>query len=214
MKYAENMHKTQWGEGDAYREIWLHKAATLSFDYWFKRANCNTDIKFRISVGWPVKRAGRKGEAIGQCFGKGHSEDDHIEIFISPKLSDPIEVLGVLQHELVHAVVGVEHGHGPKFRSCALRVGLCGDMRHTDMRSNFKEWAKSILLDIGPYPHGKMDFSQDSLNGLTKREAPLRKFECQNTEHPHYFCYLTKSVARSYSPPSCGECGLPMNLVQ
>ncbi len=57
----------------------------------------------KVSCGWPSRRALSKNKPIGECW---HAEDvdkENAQIFISPVICDPVEVLGTLLHEMGHA---------------------------------------------------------------------------------------------------------------
>jgi len=66
----------------------------------------------RISAGFPSKGArSLKSRRIGECWDATAIADGVCQIYISPVLVDPVKVLGVLVHELVHAAVGCKCGH-------------------------------------------------------------------------------------------------------
>lgn len=55
----------------------------------------------------------------------------YFEIFIRPDLAEsnnllPIRVAAILEHEPVHAAVGIVAGHGKKFRRLSKGIGLVG----------------------------------------------------------------------------------------
>jgi hypothetical protein len=108
--------------------------------------------KIRISTGWP-KRGASCG-AIGECWPTEASSDRHAELFVSPGLTDGLHIADVLAHELVHATIGAEAGHGKAFKHCALEIGLRGPMRATTAGEEFVAWAKTLFQSIGPYPAG------------------------------------------------------------
>jgi len=56
---------------------------------------------WRVTCGWPKGVRGGK-HAIGQCWPTTASADGTHELFISPELDSPIEVLHVLAHEMIH----------------------------------------------------------------------------------------------------------------
>ena len=107
------------------REAWLQAAASFLLDclaaYGLPR------VAVRVSCGWPVRGgASRRRAVIGQCFPTSLCQDGTAQIFISPRLSESIEVLGTLLHELLHAAVGCQYGHRQPFSQAARRVGLVG----------------------------------------------------------------------------------------
>jgi hypothetical protein len=60
------------------------------------------------------------------CFDKSASTDESYEILIRLDQQTPLEVAAILAHELVHAAVGTDAGHGPRFGSVARALGLEG----------------------------------------------------------------------------------------
>jgi hypothetical protein len=57
--------------------------------------------KWRVTCGWPKGVCGGK-HAIGQCWDRISSNDGTYEIFISPELDRPSEILHTLAHEMIH----------------------------------------------------------------------------------------------------------------
>ena len=70
-----------------------------------------------------------KNGHIGQCWARKSSEIDVNQIFVSPTLIDPVEVLDTLVHELVHDVGDSQNKHGKEFKKICIRMGLVGPMR-------------------------------------------------------------------------------------
>ena len=110
------------------RQHWLERAGS-ELRARFAAAGYIVPEKIRVSIGWP-KRAASCG-AIGECWATEASSDRHAELFISPELTEGARILDVLAHELVHATVGTNAGHGKAFKQCALKIGLRGPMRST-----------------------------------------------------------------------------------
>ncbi len=80
------------------RESWLMEAiARMSTSVFpaFKHP------QWRVTCGWPKGVRGGK-HAIGQCWPPTASKDGTAEMFISPELDHPIEILHVLAHEMIH----------------------------------------------------------------------------------------------------------------
>lgn len=169
------------------REEWL-QAAVKFIEPLFKGK------KFppvRVATGWPSRKAvSAKSRAIGQCWSPECSADNITEIFISPyldKVDDKDQgVLETLVHELVHAVVGVEHGHKKPFRAVALAVGLEGKMTSTSAGTELHEILKEIAKDLGPYPHARLD----ARKGPGKSQS-TRMLKC-----------------------TCGECGFTVRMTR
>ena len=86
----------------------------------------------RVSCGWPSRGGGvSRAVVVGQCFPPSVCKDGTPQIFISPRLSESMEVLGTLLHELVHASVGCQYGHRKVFSQAARLVGLVGPPTET-----------------------------------------------------------------------------------
>lgn len=149
---------------DLNREAWLQRAIELVRP-WFTDLG-HTMPPLQVSVGFTSK--GARSHRIGECWSPT-AANGHVTIFVHPALKDPIDVLGVLIHELVHAAVGVEHKHGYPFRRVALAVGLCGKMTATSITAELDQRLRSeVLPQLGHYPH-------ESLNSRTTSTGPKQK---------------------------------------
>ena len=174
----------------------------------FKMIGYNVHKKIRISCGLPSSRAfGAGSRTIGQCWDNSVSSDKHNEIFISPTISDSIDVAAVLAHEIVHAVVGVVAGHKKPFRDCAVKLGLEGKMTATSCGSELKAFIEEKIIDIGEYPHAALNYSKRK-----KQSTRMIKVVC-----PNKFCAHKRREKRQYSvrlsaktldygSPKCGSC--------
>jgi hypothetical protein len=151
------------------RQQWL-ELAVEALRLRFADAGYRIPEKIRVAIGWP-KRAASCG-AIGECWAVEASSDQHAELFISPQLTEGARILDVLAHELVHATVGTEAGHGKLFKRCALAVGLQGPMRSTTAGPEFVAWMDTLLQKIGPYPAGFLTDTPKQGTRLGKCECP------------------------------------------
>jgi hypothetical protein len=106
----------------------------------------------RVSVGFP-----RTSERfVGECWAPKQSADGTYEIFITPEIDDPLRVLDILVHELVHTVVGVDAGHGWQFTRLARALGLVGKPRATVASARLRRELVVIARELGPYPHSRI----------------------------------------------------------
>lgn len=148
------------------RETWL-KAAMAELDrVFFKPGGHKLPPKLFVSIGW-AKNPG-KGDAIGQCFPPNWSGDEKAtNMFICPRLGDPIEVLATLLHEMVHAAVGCEHGHKAPFKKVIKEFGLAGKATATyaEPGSECHEKLQGIAKELGRYPHVPMIARKKSKRG-------------------------------------------------
>jgi len=160
------------------REQWLEAAVRL-MEPLFKRAGYSTFPKVRVSCGWPSSRGiSAKKAALGECWDKSAAEDSLAQIFISPRLKDPVTeygVLPVLAHEVVNAVVGNEAKHGKVFKKCATAIGLEGKMTSTTGGEKFLAEAKVWLTrDLGDYPHAQLN-----PKGRPTKKQTTRMVKCE-----------------------------------
>jgi len=114
---------------------------------------------------------------------------------ICPRKPVRARVGDVLTHELCHAAVGLEAGHGPLFRRCALAVGLSGQMRATVASPALIELLTGFLQVTGPYPHAQ----------LTAADRPTKKDGTRLLKVVCPECGYTERVTRKWL-----DVGLPV----
>jgi hypothetical protein len=141
------------------REQWLNNAVT-SVRGIFHANGFPIPDHVRVSCGFPLSRARSLYRNVGVHFAPELSDDATHQIFISPVLDDSVEVLGVLMHELSHAVTGSEHG--TLFKHCVRKVWLEGKLTQTKVGSQFRENFAPILESLGVYPHAKLNLENNS----------------------------------------------------
>jgi hypothetical protein len=157
------------------REAWLLAANVLLDKHVFGPVKRTIPKETHVTSGWPsVRSLSAKKRRIGECWDKSTSKDKHANIIISLKLDDPVEVLDVLVHEDVHAIVGNACGHKGDFAVLARRVGLEGPLTATHAGDNLKLMLKSIAKELGPYPHCGIDVTKHGKKQTTR----MIKCEC------------------------------------
>lgn len=114
------------------------------------------EIPHDCQVSCGFASTGTRSHHIGQCWSKESSTDERNQIFISPALHEPVEVIDTLVHELVHAVDDCKHNHGKEFKKIALKLGMVGPMRSAGAGPDLKIKLQAIADSLGPYPHGKL----------------------------------------------------------
>jgi hypothetical protein len=97
------------------------------------------------------------------------------QLFISPILDEPVQVLDTLFHELVHAIDDCIHHHGPEFKKIATDVGLQGPMREASAGPWLKEHLIGIAKQLGKYPHSKINLAHSS----SKKTGPRPRAKCK-----------------------------------
>jgi len=127
---------------------------------------------FRIARGFPGGGSART--RIGECWSSVSSADGVTEMFVSPLLDDPMRVAGATAHEMVHMLVGVQHGHKAPFARVAKAIGLEGKMTATTEGEAFTAAVDPILADMPAYPAAAM-----SLAGRKVKKTYLLKVTCE-----------------------------------
>lgn len=152
------------------REEWLQEASIQVRPTVY--AACNRPIPdFYVSVGFPKGHAGRQ-RAIGQCWSGQLSEDKKPHIFICPTLSDPVEVLATLIHEIIHTVVP-EAGHRMGFSEIAAKCGLVKPWTATTASPALAVSLTKVSEALGPYPHAAL-----TVPVRGKKGSRMRKHVC------------------------------------
>lgn len=139
------------------REDWLTRLLDRSLRDHFQRAGYKVPENIRVTCGFPSRSGlSKKNRTIGECWDASASEDGKFQVSVSPTLSDPIKVAGVIVHEVVHAIVGLKCGHKGPFSKCAAAVGLMKPWTATgetdELKASIREW----IEPLGAYPHGAL----------------------------------------------------------
>lgn len=189
------------------REEWLNDAAK-AMKPWLLEHEAGKDYEDPlISVGFPKGSRGKStNNVIGQCWDKATSQDkQRAHIFVVPTLTDEIEVLAVLLHELVHASVGTQCGHRGPFKQLATGLGLEGKMTATVPGEMLKIKLELLRRELGEYPHAGLKVPKRGSVG-----SRLLKVAC-----PECGCILrmTQKWLDEVGPPTCG-CGTDMEQAQ
>lgn len=178
------------------REEWLHAAADV-MRTWFGDEDHQVPETVRLSVGFAK---GAKTNSIGWCYRKSAAEDEIHQIFVSPSLTDKVEVLATLLHELVHSATD-GHGHDKVFGKIAREVGLTGKMTATVPGDELRKDLEELANDLGDYPHAKLTHVK-TFKG--KHGTYNTKIVCQHCE----FAIASVSRKKLYelgAPEHCGE---------
>lgn len=159
------------------REQWLQRAAKALAPR-FKAAGYALPAA-HVSTGFPHRSSlTAKKRRIGECWDNSVSGDKRAHVFISPVLSNVVDVVATLTHELVHVTVGTAAKHGPVFRKCAVGVGLEGKMTATGANAELAAWITGPLVKkIGAFPHPTFN---PRLATRIKDGTRLIKCECPN----------------------------------
>lgn len=155
------------------REAWLNAFVALARPQ-FDRVGAPLPDKVRVSVGFTSH--GVRSNRIGECWHDAASADGHFEIFIKPTIETDARIADILTHELVHAAVGIDAGHGPAFKRVAEALGLRGKMTSTTASSEWYVWALPVLEIVGPMPYGALTDGKSTAK--PKQSTNLLKCQC------------------------------------
>lgn len=154
------------------REQWLNEAAQEIvskygdvFRTHFGDEGMDHLNHLKVSTGFPSVQGLTK--RIGECW-KAKAAEDGVthHIFINPRLTDVVEVVATLAHEMVHAADDGENGHKGPFTKAVREMGLEGKATATVAGAAFAEWARGIDARIGSYPHtGLVPMMQEKKQG-------------------------------------------------
>jgi hypothetical protein len=161
---------------------------------------------------------GLKKRVIGQCHPPEEKDGVH-ELFISPVLDKPIDVVGTLMHEMAHVIAGAAARHGKDFIGVCNRAGLTeGKPFSRGPGSKLKLIITKIAEEIGAYPH----------QAITPRLIQVVRVPKAITLPDGTVAVITGGVGtvececgckarisgewlEKVGPPVCG-CGLPMGV--
>jgi SprT-like family len=163
--------------------------------------------RFRISCSLPSSRAfSARRRRVGECWSPTASADGTTEILVSPADADPFEVASTVLHEMIHAIIGVRHGHGPAFRRAMTKAGLTGHPTATRANDETESYIRNkILPELGPYPHAALNVQ--ARNGK-KQSTRLLKVVCP--VEGKYNVRIVRQWVVSPGPPHCACHNLPM----
>lgn len=159
------------------REQWLIEAVQKLRPLFFKQGY--KVPKVRVSCGWPSSRGlSAKKPSIGECWDSKAADDKVHQIFLSPRLKNPLDSYGViptLAHEMAHAVVGLKNKHNSVFKKCIRSIGLEGKATSTFAGKEFIQNCKKLIAPLGSYPHSSIN---PSFRPSKKQTTRLVKCEC------------------------------------
>lgn len=129
------------------REHWLTTVAVL-LRPWFAQRGLEIPLRVRLGVG----ALGENRRTLGACYCTA-DEAGYRHITISPFVDDPLVVGATLVHELIHASLSPDEGHGPRFREAAQKIGLEGRVTEANPGLALTGVLRDITRKAGPYPH-------------------------------------------------------------
>jgi len=191
------------------REAWL-RSATNELRPYFAKFGLTIPEAIRFSIAFTSQ--GKKSKVAGEVWPAEATDDGHCELIVRADFADPMDVLGILVHQLTHASLPPDAKHGKAFRDAALRLGLEGQMRHALPGAALRERLNELAAALGPLPHARLNFDKVTLGGLqisdraAKQTTRMLKAECLARG-----CGYTVRVAARWltdcGPPHCPKHG-------
>lgn len=176
----------------AARHDWLERANVMVRDY-LATFGADVSAPVRITIGF----AWKSRTALGQCWQPEASSDQHSEILIAPTMADPVQILGVILHELIHAATpGARHGR--PFAKLAKAAGLEGKMTATVVGAALAITLGEMVKALGPYPAGTITTA--ALAARPKQTTRYHKATCPECG---YVCRVAKAWVEQVGPPHC-----------
>jgi hypothetical protein len=192
------------------REEWL-QAAVDGLRPYFMGQNLQIPQVVHVSIGWPSRGGTSTGRRVfGQCWDAVVSADKNHHIFISPLLKELVKpergdtILNVLTHELVHATVGVEAKHGPRFGKACRLLGFEGKATSNHPGPVLEAKLFSLAETLGPLPHPALTLEEKIVK---RQQGRMLKAQC---EQCGYIIRTTASWLKKAGPPICPCNQLPM----
>lgn len=155
----------------ATREAWLI-AAIDALRPRFAGIGAELPRNIRISVGFKPGTAAENAKTGGFTYRRRVSADKSSAVFISPELSDPVDVLRVLVHELLHVSDDCESGHRGTFAKRFRAIGMTGKTTHCDAGETLRLELAMLASDLGEYPHAALSVTRRRMAGEPEPEAP------------------------------------------
>lgn len=159
------------------------------------------------SIGFPSRGAlSVRSRVLGQCWDAKASKDGNCQIFVSPVLVTPVEILDTLTHELVHVVTpGAKHRG--KFITVSRAIGLTeGKPTSASAGAELREKLERIANELGPLPHPALS----AIARLAKQSTRMVKCECPD-------CGYTARTTRKWldiGAPICPACRVPTEVAE
>jgi len=181
------------------REQWLQRAAK-ALAARFAAGGVKVPDDYKVTCGFPG--GGSPKKRIGECWPRSRSLAGVNEVFLNPTLENPMQVLDVLGHELLHVADDCKSGHGAVFTKNSKLVGYSGGKHSAATLGGALPFIKELAAQMGPYPHRSLVLvakEKKESNGLHGCECG-----CGNK------VYSTAKKLEDYGFPVCPACGEEM----
>lgn len=175
------------------REEWLNAVVKLLAEKLFAPLELRLPEKLRASCGICG------GKFVGLCVKPDCADDGACHMFVDPLLNDPVEVIGTLAHEMVHAHCYAE-GHDCKHKGLFLKVfrdigfECKATAQFVTPNTELHATCSGIAIAVGPYPHAPVRRKQKP----KKAHAWVSYISTSNEE---YVVRANKNTVADLGPP-------------
>ena len=138
------------------RDVWLAQAVD-ALRWICSRSGLEVPPLMVASGQVSVQKDGRPVRA--ECSPSWVSVEGLPLVIVGEHLSDPVEILGCLLHEMIHAADDCLDGHGDWFRGWARALGLEGDVRSTQLGRQLRNRLSRLCIGLGPYPSAEASYA-------------------------------------------------------
>jgi hypothetical protein len=198
--------------GDNYgtREEWLNAARdllrqTYPFAYYLDPANAKLDVVL-LSAGFPGmgKGTAEKNPSMGESWLGVKAQDGRAHVYVNPRVADPVGVLVILAHQLLHVAMD-DTSHDYPIRRALRHMGhnnrlTKGKQCRHDGSGKLASY-QEIADKLGPYPAAPLDAS---IPPKAKQTTRLLKLVCRNG-HDYVGRFAAKPL-EVFGTPICPAC--------
>ncbi len=132
------------------REEWLQAAVLLVNDMIFDGKMELSD--YQVTCGW-CKNSKAMGETL-LASSENEEVSEHFyptAIQIDTKIEDPVDIVAVLAHEMIHAFKNIRT-HGKAFKVWAFKAGFETPVKEYHPTTQLLEVCKEIVIKLGEWP--------------------------------------------------------------
>jgi hypothetical protein len=142
-----------------FAEVWLDQAVEYFKPIFMKGGYQIPPIALSVGFADDGYKPHRKSNTAAICYAKQCSAEGINQIIITPLRTEPLDIIWLLCHELIHAVDDCVHGHGAVFHEIAYSVGYWPCKKSTMKEMiQFEELSIDIASKLGRYPRAPFVF--------------------------------------------------------
>lgn len=191
---------------ETYLNAMIDKALPLFDENGFMLSEIRDKLKVSCSFIKGVR--GSKNKAVGVHYNVKCSKNGFHEMMIEPSIDNSMEAIGILLHELSHAIQRHMYGdavkaHGKEFKKIATSIGLTGKMTATEIGDDLKATIQTWIDEIGEYPHSSLNLSERK-----KQTTRMIKLFCDNG----FIARASRTAIENFGVPYCACCNEPMQV--